>query len=202
MLKEPPPQKKSFLSCSNWSLSNDPTTDNNTAFWELRHCTTFIHYQFQRFHKHAQASEQVQHERKTSCSELRKKIKNPNSLPDKEERCAGPFRVPPRRGCPSPSSRHTTASSSPCSVHTAEAREDVRPHVRDTCTEWGKQEGMGGQTEEGRDRVREGTRVKVCKTGHIKGVGEGKWVVEKERERKRDNLRQRLFLNFEDRAVG
>lgn len=40
---------------------------------------------------------------------------------------------------------------------------------------------MGGQTEEGRDGVREGTRVKVCKTGHIKGGGRGQ-VSGRERE--------------------
>lgn len=66
-----------------------------------------------------------------------------NLLTRWRRKVCSPMPTPPRRGCPVQSSRRTTEPSSPCSAHTAEAREDIQPHGKDTCTEWGKQEGKG-----------------------------------------------------------
>lgn len=71
--------------------------------------------------------------------------------------------------------------------------------VRKTRRGW--EEGVHRGREGERDRLREGTRVKVCKTeGTLKG-GRGQ-VSGREREGERPLERQRLLLSVEDRAVG
>lgn len=79
-----------------------------------------------------------------------------------------------------------------------EARErDGQPHGRDTCTESEENKEGGAQREEGRDRdrVKEGTRVKVCNTeGTLKG-GRGQ-VSGREREREEESERE----TFRDRG--
>ena len=78
------------------------------------------------------------------------------------------------RGCPGRPSRHTTASSSPCSAHTAEARErDGQPHGRDTCIECEENKKGGGGTERGGEGQRQSERryesESVQNRGHFKG---------------------------------
>ena len=136
-------------------------------------------------------------------------------LPGKEGWCAGQCQDPRTTGCPGLPSRRTTASSSPCNAHTAEARErDGQPHGRDTCTECeGKQEVFwwgGGDRERRGGTKTEWEKVREWKCAiqrALQRVREGKWVVAKEREEKREwerHLETEVVVEFggQSRRVG
>lgn len=141
-------------------------------------------------HHHPSALSPVtgMHRQVNNCSVKEWTLTQNAVLPDKGGKCASQCQDPQRRGCPDRPSRHTTASSSPCSTHTAEARErDGQPHGRDTCTECeeNKKRGRGGrgcaQCEQGRDRVRGGESVwnRGSSKGWEKERGRGRRVREK-----------------------
>lgn len=131
--------------CTSKNLSNkekkQTTTAASTQPFDLRHSIT--KFRFSAVTIQAKGSLQLQCESSCSGDSRGEKKTKQNLLTRWRRKVCSPMPRPPRRGCPVQSSRRTTEPSSPCSAHTAEAREDIQPHGKDTCTEWGKQEGKG-----------------------------------------------------------